>query len=111
MAQVMPNLPDVLSSFLAGSGHGLERAALEAIALEAYREDKLSMAQLRQLLGHHTRAQVHAFLKEHGVHLRYDLEDLDRDRQTGDAMHLPPTKTASSRSRKTLKPMPKTRLA
>lgn len=90
MAQVTLDLPEVLSSFLTASGHNVERAALEAIALEAYREGKLSMAQLRRLLGYHTRAQVHAFLKEHGVYLRYSLADLEHDRQAGDAVQSPP---------------------
>lgn len=86
----MLDLPDILSSFLTASGQKLERGALEAIALEAYREGKLSLAQLRRLLGYQTRTQVHAFLKEHGVYLRYSLEDLDQDRQAGDAIPAPP---------------------
>lgn len=89
MAQVTLDLPDVLSAFLAGSGHNLERAALQAIALEAYREGKLSTGQLRRLIGYHTRTQVHAFLKEHGVHLHYGLADLEHDRQAGDAIQSP----------------------
>ena len=75
---------------MTASGHNLERAALQAIALEAYREGKLSTVQLRRLLGYHTRAQVHAFLKEHVVYLRYDLEDLEHDRQAGDGVQPPP---------------------
>jgi hypothetical protein len=59
MPQVTLDLPVELSTFLAASGHNLERAALEAIALEAYREDKLSTAQLPRLPGYHTRTQVH----------------------------------------------------
>lgn len=91
MAQVTLDLPEVLSTFLTASGHDLERAALQAIALEAYREGKLGMAQLRRLLGYHTRAQVHAFLKEHGVYLRYSLVDLEHDRQAGDVLQPPPS--------------------
>jgi predicted HTH domain antitoxin len=90
MAQVTLELPDLLSTFLAASGHNLERAALQAIALEAYREGKLSMAQLRRVLGYHTRMQVYAFLKEHGVYIRYGLADLEHDREAGDAMQSPP---------------------
>jgi hypothetical protein len=90
MVEVTVGLPDELSSFLAASGRNLERAALEAIALEAYREDKLTTAQLRRLLGYHTRMQVHGFLKEHGVYLRYGPSDLERDRQAGDAIQAPP---------------------
>jgi len=87
--EVLLNLPDELSAVLAASGRDLSRAAFEAIALEAYRESKLSAAQLRRVLGYHTRAQVHAFLKEHGVYLRYGLPDLEHDRQAGDALDPP----------------------
>lgn len=86
MAQVTLDIPEVLSSFLNASGDSLERAALQAIALEAYREGKLSTAQLRRVLGHQTRTQVHAFLKQHGVYLHYGLVDLEHDRQAGDAI-------------------------
>lgn len=90
MAHVTLQLPDELTSFLAAYEHNLERAALQAIALEAYREGKLSTSQLRQLLGYHTRTQVHAFLREHGVYLRYTLADLEHDRLAGDAIEAPP---------------------
>jgi hypothetical protein len=52
------------------------------LSLAAYRERKISTAQLRQLLGYETRVQVDAFLKSHGVELEYTLEDLERDRET-----------------------------
>jgi hypothetical protein len=90
MPQVTLDLPEELSSFLAASGHSFSRAAIEAIALEAYRQNKLSNAQLRRLLGYGTSIQVHAFLKEHGVYLHYALADLEHDRQAGDALHAPP---------------------
>jgi len=86
--QVTLELPEALSDFLAASGRDLSRAALEAIALEAYRENKLSTGQLRQLLGYRTRMEVHALLKEHGVYLHYDMADLEHDRQAGDALPL-----------------------
>ena len=63
---------------------------LQVIALEAYREGKVSTAQLRRLLGYNTRAQVHAFLREHHVYLRYGLADLEHDREAGDAIPAPP---------------------
>lgn len=90
MQQITLELAAELSAFLSGSGPDLSRAALEAIALEAYRERKLSIAQLRRLLGYHTRMQVHAFLKDHGVYLHYDLADLEHDRQAGDDLPLQP---------------------
>ena len=79
------DLPEDIAAHLAAQGENLSRAALEAFALEAYRARKLSTAQLRRLLGYHTRTQVHAFLKEHGVYLHYTQDDLDHDRQAGDA--------------------------
>jgi hypothetical protein len=63
---------------------------LEALALDAYRVNKLSTAQLRRLLGYRTRAQVHAFLKQHGVYLRFGPADLEHDRQVDDALQLAP---------------------
>jgi predicted HTH domain antitoxin len=89
MPHLTLDLPDKLSLFLAASGD-VERAALEAIALQAYREEKLSTAELRRLLGYRTRLQVHAFLKVHGVPLQYGLADLEHDRQAGDEIPAPP---------------------
>jgi len=45
MKQLTLNLPDELSAALSGAGQEFSRAALEAIALEAYRERKLTIAQ------------------------------------------------------------------
>ena len=84
--QLTLDLPDELTAALAPSAQDLPRAVFAAVALEAYRENKLSTAQLRRLLGYHTRTETHAFLKEHGVFLRYGLADLDHDRQAGDAI-------------------------
>jgi predicted HTH domain antitoxin len=89
MPQVTLDLPDKLTRFLAASGN-MERAALEAIALQAYREEEISTGELRRLLGYRTRLQVHAFLKAHGVALQYGLSDLEHDRQEGDAIPAPP---------------------
>ncbi len=89
MPHVTLDLPEKLSRFLAASGD-VERAALEAIALQAYREEKLSTGELRRLLGYRTRLQVHAFLKAHGVPLQYGLDDLEHDRQEGDMISQPP---------------------
>jgi predicted HTH domain antitoxin len=76
------DLPDELSAALAGSGRDPSRAALEAIALEAYRQRKISTAQLRRLLGFSTRYELDGFLKEHEVWLEYTARDLEHDLQT-----------------------------
>ena len=80
--QLTLNLPDELSAALAASGPDLPRAAFEAIALEAYRERKLTTAQLRRLLGFESRHELDGFLKQHEVWLEYTWQDLERDRET-----------------------------
>ncbi len=82
MQHVTILLPDELLAAFSAQGQDLSRAALEALALEAYRTRKISAAQLRRLLGFQTRIEVDAFLKDHGVELEYTLEDLERDRET-----------------------------
>jgi hypothetical protein len=74
-------IPDELADALTPPGRDLCRAALEAIALDGYRNDRLTEADIRQLLGFETRMEVHGFLKEHGAFLPYTLEDLEHDRQ------------------------------
>jgi len=80
--QLTLDLPDDLSAALATFGQDLPRAALEAMALEAYRERRLTTAQLRRLLGTESRYQLDGFLKQHEVWLDYSWQDLDHDRET-----------------------------
>jgi chromosome segregation and condensation protein ScpB len=82
MQHVTIALPDELAAALASLGQDLSRSAFEALALTAYRERKITAAQLRRLLGYETRLEVDAFLKKHGVELEYTQEDLERDRET-----------------------------
>lgn len=84
--RVSPELPDDIAAHLAAQGEDVSRAALEALALEGYRTQNLTTVQLRRLLGCETRMQVHAFLKEHGVYLHYSQDDLEHDRQVGNAL-------------------------
>jgi hypothetical protein len=88
--QVTFTLPQDIAAQLTLGGANLSRSALEALAIEAYRESKLSAGQVRRLLGFHTRMQVHAFLKGHGVYLHYEEADLEHDRRAGDAIPPPP---------------------
>ena len=80
------DVPEDIAADLTAKGENLPRAALEALAIEEYRAQKLSTAQLRRLLGYQIRMQAHAFLKKHGVYLHYTLADLEHDRQAGDAL-------------------------
>jgi Uncharacterised protein family (UPF0175) len=60
-------IPEELAGQFVPSGQDLGRAVLEAIALEGYRSNRLTEADIRELLGFETRMEVHGFLKEHGV--------------------------------------------
>jgi len=74
-------IPEELAGQLIAAGQDPARAALEAIALEGYRSDRLTEADIRELLGFDTRMEVHGFLKEHGAFLPYTHEDLAHDRE------------------------------
>ena len=74
-------IPEGLAGQLIAAGQDPARAALEAIALEAYRSDRLTEAEIRRPLGFETRMEVDAFLKEHGVFLHYTYEDFLHDRE------------------------------
>ena len=65
--QITIELPEDIGVRLESKWKDLPRAALESLALEAYRSRALTAAQLRRLLGFETRTQVDAFLKEHGI--------------------------------------------
>lgn len=82
MQYITIGLPEELTEALSRTGSDLSRAALEALATEAYRERKVSHAQLGQLLGFETPMEVDAFLKDRGVELEYTSEDLKRDLET-----------------------------
>jgi hypothetical protein len=49
------------------------------MAFEGYCADRHSEYEVRQLLGFESRMDVHGFFKEHGVYLRYTMEDLEHD--------------------------------
>ena len=66
--QIKFELPDDIAQGLKTKWTDLPRAALESFALEAYRSNAFSAAQLRRLLGFETRMQVDDFLKEHEVY-------------------------------------------
>jgi Uncharacterised protein family (UPF0175) len=84
--EIILKIPDELARQVASEGKDPARVALEALALEGYRAERISESTVRQILGFESRIQVHAFLKEHGVHLHYDLSDLDRDRVTSERL-------------------------
>jgi hypothetical protein len=85
-------IPDDVARIIQSEQPDLSRAALEALALEGYRSERLSEAQVRRLLGFKTRMQVHAFLKAHNVYLNYSIQELEHDLES--LKHFEETLTA-----------------
>ena len=79
--QITLELPEDIAQGLGSRWKDLPRAAIESLALEAYRSRALTAAQLRRLLGFQTRMQVDAFLKEHEIY-DYTAADFEQDRET-----------------------------
>ena len=79
-------LPESVAEKLGNSKMDLSRAALEAIALEGYRSDRLTGFQVREMLGFETGLELDAFLKAHRVDLEYSFEDLERERTALDRL-------------------------
>jgi hypothetical protein len=80
------DIPDDLVQQLAEKGQDLSAAALEALAIDAYRMNRITGLQLRTLLNIPSRYELDGFLKRHGVPLEYTIEDFERDRKTGERL-------------------------
>jgi hypothetical protein len=76
--QITVTLPEDLAVHLLPSGQEPARAALEAIAVEAYRQRRISGYQLRTLLGIPSRYELDGFLKRHEVY-DHTAEDFEND--------------------------------
>jgi hypothetical protein len=81
MARVTLELPDELAQALSSQTTTLPRAVFEAAAIEAYRERKITTAQLRRILGFEDRYELDGFLKAREVWLDYTIEDFERERE------------------------------
>lgn len=73
------NLPEDLVSRLQASWSNISRRTLEALAVEAYRDEVLSAAEVGRLLGHRSRSETETFLYQKQAYLHYTEEDLMRD--------------------------------
>ncbi len=80
--EVTVTIPEDIAAQLHTKWQDLPRATLESLALEAYRSGTLTTAQLRRLLGFESRYELDGFLKQAGIYLDYDLEDLKQDLET-----------------------------
>ncbi len=84
--EITLKIPDELARKVASEGRDPARVALEALAIEGYRAELLFESAFRQMLGFDSRMEVHAFLKQHGVYLHYDVADLEQDRVTAEKL-------------------------
>lgn len=76
------DVPEDLVHRLQARWGNLSQRALEAVAVEAYRDGVISAAEVGRLLGHTSRWQTEAFLHEKQAYLHYADEDLARDTET-----------------------------
>jgi hypothetical protein len=95
---VSVEVPDEFVHTLVPEGQDPARALLEAIALEGYRRDRLSEADIRRLLGFQTRMKVHSFLKESGAYTHYTVEAFEHDRQVARQVAQAPQKSREQKS-------------
>jgi ribosomal protein L20 len=81
--RITVEIPDQFVERLVPAGRDAARSLLEDSVASAYRDRRLTMDQVRQLLGLGTRIQVDAFLEQHGIY-DYTVDDLDKDMATLD---------------------------
>jgi len=89
--KIVISIPEEFAAQLIRAGQDPSRAALEALALEAYRERRMTGYQLRTLLGIPSRFDLDALLKEHKIE-KYTIEDFEHDLATiGESSRNPET--------------------
>ncbi|HEX3744999.1 MAG TPA: UPF0175 family protein [Bryobacteraceae bacterium] len=77
--QLTVDIPDELAAQMTAAGVDLSRRVLESLALEEYKAERISKAQLRRALAFETRFEVDDFLKAHQVGPNITIEDLRHD--------------------------------
>ena len=80
MTRIAVDLPEDIAERLETAWRDLSRGAVEAVALEGYRDGSLTRDQVSRLLGL-SFWDTEAFLKERQAYLSYDEEDFEQDRR------------------------------
>jgi post-segregation antitoxin (ccd killing protein) len=80
--KVTLEVPESLAERLRGPGENLSRAALEALAVEAYRLRRISSFELCEWLEIESPVEMERFLKAHGVQLEYTIDDFEAESAT-----------------------------
>ncbi len=74
-------IPDDLAVRLSAGGD-LSRRALEALAADEYKHDRITKAELQRLLGIEASYELDGFLKAHEVWIEYTAEDAEREHKS-----------------------------
>jgi predicted HTH domain antitoxin len=77
--QITITIPDNLTARLEQKLGNLSQQVLVSFALNSYQNKLISTHELGQILGLESVYEVHSFLKESGVYLNYDEEELLED--------------------------------
>jgi hypothetical protein len=85
MTRIAVDLPEDIAKRLESAWRDLSRGALEAVALEGYRDGTLNREQVGRVLGL-SFWETEAFLKERKAYLAYDEQDLEHDRRDLDRL-------------------------
>lgn len=80
--QIIIELPDDIQMRMEEQWGNLSQKMITNLALEAYQNQLISTAELGKMLNLSSRLEVHQFLKEAGVYLNYDEEELEKDLKT-----------------------------
>lgn len=82
---VTVRIPDNIARQFEPNGGDLSRRALEALAIDGYQREELSLGQVAEMLGLSI-DEANGFLKERDVPLNLTFEDIERGRATLDAL-------------------------
>ena len=89
METVNVELPSALLRAANLEGSNVSQEAARLLALELYREDKVSLGRAAELLCETPLAAFMDFVAKHGVPpLRYSFEDLDEERRSADRIEV-----------------------
>jgi len=76
---IVISVPDDISQRLLLQWEDLSEHALEAVAVEAYREGVISESEVQKMINLSSRWEVDKLLKKHNAYIEYTDEDLVND--------------------------------
>ena len=80
--QIIIEVPDDIKTRMEEKWGNLSQKMVTNLALEAYQNQLISTAELGAMLNITSRLETHKFLKEAGIYLNYDEEELEKDLTT-----------------------------